>query len=315
MPRAPWPWSFSELRRNVGGTVDLTYSEIMCRGPLDLRELRPASGGPWGSTYVDEQFKALMNELLGGRLESMGPTVLLDLLESWEKVKVREGRSLLRAVGVLLAAASSRWRTQVANHEENYFMIRLPETAILRAGINFESAVDKYNRDNGLVGDGALKFRAKAWRLTLTRAVIERLHMPIIEPIVRHLREELNRTNAERKYTHILVVGGFSRSKLLFNKITELGLELGIPVMRPARPAVAVVVREPLCVSSVALGDALCASVAPYELGCRTSSRTARCRIRWAWQYQCHLRPATRRLNGLSWKAPCIASACGHARA
>ena len=42
----------------------------MCRGPLDLRELRPASGGPWGSTYVDEQFKAFMNELLGGRLDS-----------------------------------------------------------------------------------------------------------------------------------------------------------------------------------------------------------------------------------------------------
>ena len=38
-------------------------------------------------------------------------------------------------MGVLLAEASSRWRTQVANIEDNYIMI-IPETAIVRAGIN-----------------------------------------------------------------------------------------------------------------------------------------------------------------------------------
>ncbi|CAN0349808.1 unnamed protein product, partial [Discosporangium mesarthrocarpum] len=43
-----------------GGTVDITTWVVKENNPLGLEGLRPASGGPWGATFVDQEFERFM---------------------------------------------------------------------------------------------------------------------------------------------------------------------------------------------------------------------------------------------------------------
>lgn len=46
-----------------GGTVDITISEVLKNG--HLKEIRTASGGPWGGTMVDEEYFRFLKDLFG----------------------------------------------------------------------------------------------------------------------------------------------------------------------------------------------------------------------------------------------------------
>ena len=48
-----------------GGTVDITVHEVEETKPLMLSEVREPSGGPWGSTFVDQEFVKFMSKLIG----------------------------------------------------------------------------------------------------------------------------------------------------------------------------------------------------------------------------------------------------------
>lgn len=76
----------------AGGTADFTYSEVVSLRPLEIRELRPATGGPWGSTLVDREFLLFMDEMLGGELSTLPNSTTLALSEAWEAIKVRCAR-------------------------------------------------------------------------------------------------------------------------------------------------------------------------------------------------------------------------------
>jgi hypothetical protein len=49
-----------------GGTVDITMHRVAERPPnLQLEEICPPSGGPWGSTFVDDGFERFVERLVG----------------------------------------------------------------------------------------------------------------------------------------------------------------------------------------------------------------------------------------------------------
>ncbi|CAN0209375.1 unnamed protein product, partial [Scytosiphon promiscuus] len=76
-----------------GGTVDITTHEVLSTTPLRLKEIRPPTGGPWGSTYVDKAFVAWLEVFLGDEIfRSVRRTgSFLDFLEKWEAQKTRFG--------------------------------------------------------------------------------------------------------------------------------------------------------------------------------------------------------------------------------
>jgi len=48
-----------------GGTVDITVHHVEGTSPLKLTEICEASGGPWGSTFVDQEFEQFLKKLMG----------------------------------------------------------------------------------------------------------------------------------------------------------------------------------------------------------------------------------------------------------
>ncbi len=59
-----------------GGTIDITCHEMLGKNK-PLKELVPPSGGPWGSSYVNENFIHFLKELCKNGV-------------SWEKVMQSE---------------------------------------------------------------------------------------------------------------------------------------------------------------------------------------------------------------------------------
>jgi hypothetical protein len=72
-----------------GGTVDITLHNVKTTNPLSVDEIAPPSGGPWGSTYVDEKFIEFVEGLIGKAkmAEFKKSSYFLELMDSWESVK------------------------------------------------------------------------------------------------------------------------------------------------------------------------------------------------------------------------------------
>jgi hypothetical protein len=74
-----------------GGTVDIMVSKIKSTAPLQLAEILPPSGGPWGATNVDARFMSFVEQLLGaGTFHALEDAAKMELLDSWAGAKVRQ---------------------------------------------------------------------------------------------------------------------------------------------------------------------------------------------------------------------------------
>ena len=90
-----------------GGTVDITTHEVLSTSPLRLKELRPPTGGAWGSTCVDSAFMRWCRVFLGEDHydQVRGSAAFYSLLRQWEEGKTtfcgeQEGRVRLNMVDI-----------------------------------------------------------------------------------------------------------------------------------------------------------------------------------------------------------------------
>jgi hypothetical protein len=87
-----------------GGTVDVTVSELEAADPPKLREVLPPSGGSWGGTAVDAEFRKFVNELMWPAGEEGHEASVVDVsatsmvLDAWEAAKVRARRRVACSV-------------------------------------------------------------------------------------------------------------------------------------------------------------------------------------------------------------------------
>jgi len=76
-----------------GGTVDVTVSELQSCDPPRLKEVLPPSGGSWGGTLVDAEFRKFINELMrpaeGSGDDTVDVSTTSAVLDAWEAAKVR----------------------------------------------------------------------------------------------------------------------------------------------------------------------------------------------------------------------------------
>jgi hypothetical protein len=73
-----------------GGTVDITMHRVLAKQPrLELEELAPPSGGPYGSTFVDREFENLLKDLVGeAAFDHFKPSGdWIELMRTWEEAK------------------------------------------------------------------------------------------------------------------------------------------------------------------------------------------------------------------------------------
>lgn len=97
-----------------------------------------------------------------------------------------------------------------------------------------------YNAGAGLAPAEALGYKARTMKLELSDAILQRIHAPIVDEIVGHVRGLLHRVPS-LGFTHMLIVGGFARSTIVYQALKALGDANGVAVVLSSKPAVAVV--------------------------------------------------------------------------
>lgn len=71
-----------------GGTVDITTYTVQSVEPLNLAEVVGPTGGVWGSTRVDNEFKKWLEKFLGDWFAKVDATeILLRIMVTWEQKK------------------------------------------------------------------------------------------------------------------------------------------------------------------------------------------------------------------------------------
>ncbi|KAL3879605.1 hypothetical protein ACJMK2_031893 [Sinanodonta woodiana] len=175
------------------GTIDITVHEVLSVGKL--KELHKASGGAWGGNQVDEAYRQFLISLVGNpifhRFQVECKEDYLDIFRDFE-IKKRD----------------------ITPDNDNKVTIRIPSS--LKEIFEDESGEDlrkaimqtKYSNEVSLTGD----------KLRINASVMKSLFSNAIQSTVSHVKE-LMKDKIVRSISSILMVGGFSESKMLQHAI------------------------------------------------------------------------------------------------
>jgi len=174
-------------------------------------ELYSPSGGSWGSSYINTQFEALLDDLFG-------------------KEHISQVKSSADWYGVMDVFENAKINFSpedpVANVSVNLI---IPRDALDQT---FKNQINEYNAKKGT--------KLELTRGTLRLAsVIPMLFDPIISNITNHIATLLQKSEL-RQVRYLFLVGGFAESPLLQSRIEK---EFGgrVKVVIPPRPSTAVV--------------------------------------------------------------------------
>ncbi|KAL3879867.1 hypothetical protein ACJMK2_032144 [Sinanodonta woodiana] len=176
-----------------GGTIDITVHEVLSDGKL--KELHKASGGAWGGTQVDEAYTQFLISLVGNPVfRRFQVENIEDYLEMFREFEIK--------------------KREIAPDNDNKVTIRLPSS--LKEIFEDESGEDlrkaimqtKYSKEVSLTGD----------KLRINASVMKSLFSNAIQSTVSHVKE-LMKDKVVRSISSILMVGGFSESKMLQHAI------------------------------------------------------------------------------------------------
>jgi molecular chaperone DnaK (HSP70) len=195
-----------------GGTVDITVQEIQKNGGLS--EVIEGDGGPYGSTYVDAEFKKYLMGKLGAKVledfHDEEPIAYLNLLENWETTKCGYNP------------------TTGNGHQSDTYIV---------FDNKFYKFLERKNKE-------ALKRLAEEQDgeddcLRLTPETMSNIFEPILQGIESKIGTMME-TLGERGCDYILLVGGFSASPLLRRRV-EQKFGKKAKVVMPLDPTAAIV--------------------------------------------------------------------------
>jgi hypothetical protein len=216
-----------------GGTVDCTVSELVGQNPPRLREILPPSGGPWGGTMVDAQFRALCADMLmpqGGTGGAEGgshedASAAASALDAWEAAKC--GWDPSGAAG-----GGGREKIIVSGLATVCEYLGGPEVVAQR--------VAAYNSKHSLEGPAAVVYRPRSFSLVLPPGVVTKLFDACVLPICAHMQNLLSSAAELGKGVgFVFLVGGFAESLYLQNCVREALLTEDGPIATliiPAKP-------------------------------------------------------------------------------
>ncbi|XP_052761126.1 heat shock 70 kDa protein 12A-like [Mya arenaria] len=174
-----------------GGTVDITVHEITQEGKL--KELLQASGGAWGGTKVDDAFLELFNKIAGvniiERLKSENMEDYLELIRNFEVKK----RDIIDKPGITVIRIP----------------ISLMELAEEMTGKSLKQLLQNSPYKESI--------RQDKDKLKFDTSVLVSIFNTTIENIVGHVGTLFQKTATGCQT--VLMVGGFSDSKLLQDKV------------------------------------------------------------------------------------------------
>ena len=99
-----------------GGTVDIACHEIL--GEFGVKEVLPPSGGPWGSFYIDEVYKELLDDIFGEFKKSPN----MDEFKVMDEFKKSHPGAYIEAIHHF-----QRAKQQFGVYQDNHHNCRLPD--------------------------------------------------------------------------------------------------------------------------------------------------------------------------------------------
>lgn len=193
----PGPGTKSMVVDLGGGTADITVHEKLQNGKL--MELYKASGVGRGGTAIDDEYVRFLTRIVGGpamqkfRMEATAQYV--EMLNDFEVTK-----------------------RSIRSHEDSSVYVRLhPKLNEFCIEVNEEEVLE-------IIKDGNFPYKDKiglvADKLEIDVQILKNLFDPVVEEIVEHIRDILSKDVAAG-VSIILMVGGFSESTIVQDKIKE----------------------------------------------------------------------------------------------
>eukprot|EP01083_Nonionella_stella_P262378 892249_1 len=204
-----------------GGTVDIACHEIL--GEFGVKEVLAPSGGPWGSTYIDDQFEALLKEMFGTHwmteFKEEHANVYTALLHNFQVAKEEfygQGEHNVRIPFDFINFMEDK-----VDEKEGSEQIDMDIEV-------FVSSRTAFGKSNLLsLSDQYLKIKRKAW---------ERMFNHVVDPIVNHIHKLLAEPKLMRNCRYLCLVGGFSSSLYFQNKMkktfgakSKYGMQMIVP--------------------------------------------------------------------------------------
>ncbi|XP_052073627.1 heat shock 70 kDa protein 12B-like [Mytilus californianus] len=172
-----------------GGTIDITTYEIIANGRL--KELHEPTGGPWGGTMVDEAFYEFIEEIFG--------------TEVWKKYKHEYKSEVLD----IRRHFELKKRTVGESSERSELFLQFPRSL-------FDKYEEFYSKPF-TTEKGVSRHRDK---LRIPRENIISLFEESTTAIINNIKELLQKPCLVKIKT-ILLIGGYSDSAILRNKVIE----------------------------------------------------------------------------------------------
>lgn len=203
-------WSKSNLLS--GGTVDIAVHEV--EEDFLVKEVATASGGDWGGTMVDDAFRGFMKELFGEDIYNSMKTEhtadLLELMRDFENHKTMLDPEL--------------------NHKVH---LRFPDSLMHLLGIKFKEGFSKHVKLS--------KFSAGAsfinHDLILTPNLCRSFYEEAVHKTVSLIEQHLTGSKVG-KVRAILMVGGFSQSKVLQHAVKSAFPNLHITIPKASKVSI-----------------------------------------------------------------------------
>lgn len=217
-----------------GGTVDITVHEIQT--DLTVHELLKASGGAWGSSYVDEAILKLMEEIFGQEAMSS-----VKRTPEWVEVVSK----------IELAKMSLTLANLTDGSKKNIEAICLQD--FVKGSLrDLVEAYNKRNKRNLEFSRGYLR---------VPPALLKQLMDPLIHEIVAHVTTNLL---PKVNVSLVFLVGGFAQSEILQHEIKRAFETTARRVVIPVNPGLSVVTGAALFGLNPGVISSRCA---PYTYG------------------------------------------------
>lgn len=239
-----------------GGTADITVHEKIANGKL--KEVKRASGGPWGGTAIDGAFIKLLGDIVGGPIFAAFMKEqsydYLDFMRDFETVKRNLKLDSKDPVNIKLP---------VTLHDTCRKLMRKDVKQLVKDA--------KKDRQITFIGD----------KMRIDPEVAKGLFRKATDKIVGHMRRILQEDEIGKKISLILMVGGFSESPFVQDVIKkEFQEKMGKKVLIPSEAGISVLNgavvfgRQPENIASRVLRFTYGASIAPrFEQGRHDTKR------------------------------------------
>ncbi|XP_053398568.1 heat shock 70 kDa protein 12A-like [Mercenaria mercenaria] len=197
-----------------GGTADITVHEKQVDG--GLKEVHKASGGAWGGTKVDEEFKQLLIRIIGAPVyQTFCDENTEDMLDLQRELETKKRSPL----------------SKTARKVTIKVPVKIAETYKKETGEDIKEAIEGCPRYNG-------KMTWDNDKLRMDVAVYKNLFQGCCDKIINHIKDLMKKPGV--KGTNIfLLVGGFSESDLVSNAIKTAFPD--VKVISPREAGLAVV--------------------------------------------------------------------------